>query len=102
MNVFNRVMLNSKIDYVREPVCLLFSQVGHVQKVSLVPGKVHEMRTLSLKPLLFGKKKYVKYFFIVSSSDKCKRHAVTAEPQHRRMSTYQCPKINVGYMKIGQ
>ncbi|XP_061583205.1 transmembrane prolyl 4-hydroxylase [Cololabis saira] len=28
-------------------------KVGHVQKVSLVPGKVHEMRTLSLKPLLF-------------------------------------------------
>uniref|UniRef100_A0A3Q1BY01 Fe2OG dioxygenase domain-containing protein n=1 Tax=Amphiprion ocellaris TaxID=80972 RepID=A0A3Q1BY01_AMPOC len=28
-------------------------RVGHVQKVSLVPGKVHEMRTLSLKPLLF-------------------------------------------------
>ncbi|XP_038135764.1 transmembrane prolyl 4-hydroxylase-like [Cyprinodon tularosa] len=30
-------------------------RVGHVQKVSLVPDKVHEMRTLSLKPLLFGK-----------------------------------------------
>uniref|UniRef100_A0A3Q0SKD6 Prolyl 4-hydroxylase, transmembrane n=1 Tax=Amphilophus citrinellus TaxID=61819 RepID=A0A3Q0SKD6_AMPCI len=28
-------------------------RVGHVQKVSLMPGKVHEMRTLSLKPLLF-------------------------------------------------
>ncbi|XP_037635856.1 transmembrane prolyl 4-hydroxylase [Sebastes umbrosus] len=28
-------------------------RVGHVQKVSLVPSKVHEMRTLSLKPLLF-------------------------------------------------
>ncbi|KAI1890295.1 hypothetical protein AGOR_G00152270 [Albula goreensis] len=28
-------------------------RVGHVQKVSLVPNKVHEMRTLSLKPLLF-------------------------------------------------
>ncbi|XP_028302728.1 transmembrane prolyl 4-hydroxylase [Gouania willdenowi] len=28
-------------------------RVGHVQKVTLVPGKVHEMRTLSLKPLLF-------------------------------------------------
>ncbi|XP_062854207.1 transmembrane prolyl 4-hydroxylase [Trichomycterus rosablanca] len=28
-------------------------RVGHVQKVSLVPGKVHEMKTLSLKPLLF-------------------------------------------------
>ncbi|XP_071768798.1 transmembrane prolyl 4-hydroxylase [Centroberyx gerrardi] len=28
-------------------------RVGHVQKVSLVPDKVHEMRTLSLKPLLF-------------------------------------------------
>lgn len=31
--------------------------MGHVQKVSLVPGKVHEMKTLSLKPLLFGKDK---------------------------------------------
>ncbi|KAK1796572.1 hypothetical protein P4O66_009614 [Electrophorus voltai] len=28
-------------------------RVGHVQKVSLAPGKMHEMRTLSLKPLLF-------------------------------------------------
>uniref|UniRef100_A0A7N8XLS6 Prolyl 4-hydroxylase, transmembrane b n=1 Tax=Mastacembelus armatus TaxID=205130 RepID=A0A7N8XLS6_9TELE len=28
-------------------------RVGHVQRVSLVPGKLHEMRTLSLKPLLF-------------------------------------------------
>ncbi|KAM3877705.1 transmembrane prolyl 4-hydroxylase [Diretmus argenteus] len=28
-------------------------RVGHVQKVSLVPDKEHEMRTLSLKPLLF-------------------------------------------------
>lgn len=28
-------------------------RVGHVQEVSLVSGKVHEMRTLSLKPLLF-------------------------------------------------
>lgn len=33
----------------------LSCQVGHVQKVSLVPGRVHDMRTLSLKPLLFGK-----------------------------------------------
>ncbi|XP_029358724.1 transmembrane prolyl 4-hydroxylase [Echeneis naucrates] len=28
-------------------------RVGHVQRVSLIPGTVHEMRTLSLKPLLF-------------------------------------------------
>ncbi|TVK90560.1 Transmembrane prolyl 4-hydroxylase [Bagarius yarrelli] len=28
-------------------------RVGHVQKVSLVPGKMHEIKTLSLKPLLF-------------------------------------------------
>lgn len=28
-------------------------RVGHVQKVSLLPNKVHEMRTLSMKPLLF-------------------------------------------------
>lgn len=32
-------------------------QVGHVQRVALVPGKVHEMRTLSLKPLLFGERR---------------------------------------------
>lgn len=30
-------------------------QVGHVQRVSIVPNKIHEMRTLSLKPLLFGR-----------------------------------------------
>ncbi|XP_031733980.1 transmembrane prolyl 4-hydroxylase-like isoform X2 [Anarrhichthys ocellatus] len=29
-------------------------RVGHVQQVSLVPDRTHEMRTLSLKPLLFG------------------------------------------------
>ncbi|XP_041861069.1 transmembrane prolyl 4-hydroxylase-like [Melanotaenia boesemani] len=28
-------------------------RVGHVQQVSLVPDKTHEMKTLSLKPLLF-------------------------------------------------
>ncbi|XP_028265198.1 transmembrane prolyl 4-hydroxylase-like [Parambassis ranga] len=28
-------------------------RVGHVQRVSIVPNKIHEMRTLSLKPLLF-------------------------------------------------
>ncbi|KAG5838530.1 hypothetical protein ANANG_G00224630 [Anguilla anguilla] len=28
-------------------------RVGHIQKISLVPNRVHEMRTLSLKPLLF-------------------------------------------------
>ncbi|KAK6482312.1 transmembrane prolyl 4-hydroxylase-like [Huso huso] len=28
-------------------------KVGHVQKVALVPNKVHELKTLSLKPLLF-------------------------------------------------
>lgn len=30
-------------------------QVGHVQQVSLVPDRTHEMKTISLKPLLFGK-----------------------------------------------
>lgn len=30
-------------------------QVGYVQQVSLVPDRTHEMKTLSLKPLLFGK-----------------------------------------------
>lgn len=28
-------------------------RVGHVQRISLVPDKTHEMKTLSLKPLLF-------------------------------------------------
>lgn len=28
-----------------------------MQRVALVPGKVHEMRTLSLKPLLFGERR---------------------------------------------
>ncbi|KAM6924855.1 transmembrane prolyl 4-hydroxylase-like [Xenentodon cancila] len=28
-------------------------RVGHIQKVSLVPDRTHEMKTLSLKPLLF-------------------------------------------------
>ncbi|XP_051281684.1 transmembrane prolyl 4-hydroxylase-like [Dicentrarchus labrax] len=28
-------------------------RVGHVQQVSLVPGRTHEMKTISLKPLLF-------------------------------------------------
>uniref|UniRef100_A0A1A8DDQ5 Prolyl 4-hydroxylase, transmembrane (Endoplasmic reticulum) n=1 Tax=Nothobranchius kadleci TaxID=1051664 RepID=A0A1A8DDQ5_NOTKA len=28
-------------------------RVGHVQRVSIVPDRTHEMRTLSLKPLLF-------------------------------------------------
>lgn len=35
--------------------CFLF-KVGHKQKVELVPNKIHYMKTLSLKPLLFGKK----------------------------------------------
>uniref|UniRef100_A0A8C6TAV8 Prolyl 4-hydroxylase, transmembrane (endoplasmic reticulum) n=1 Tax=Neogobius melanostomus TaxID=47308 RepID=A0A8C6TAV8_9GOBI len=46
---------SSKVEYQRD-----FSlprvegiRVGHVQKVSLTPGKSHHMRTLSLKPLLF-------------------------------------------------
>ncbi|MEQ2177586.1 hypothetical protein GOODEAATRI_005078 [Goodea atripinnis] len=30
-------------------------RVGHVQHVSIVPDRTHEMKTLSLKPLLFGK-----------------------------------------------
>lgn len=36
-------------------MCFVRLQVGHVQRVSLVPDKTHEMKTLSLKPLLFGK-----------------------------------------------
>lgn len=31
-------------------------KVGHKQKVELVPNKIHFMKTLSLKPLLFGKR----------------------------------------------
>lgn len=30
-------------------------QVGHVQQVSLLSDRTHEMKTISLKPLLFGK-----------------------------------------------
>ncbi|KAG7472286.1 hypothetical protein MATL_G00107340 [Megalops atlanticus] len=41
-------------------------RVGHVQKVSLVDGRVHEMRTLSLKPLLFGE--------ILGGTVKCEVH----------------------------
>ena len=29
-------------------------QVGHVQHVSLTPDRTHKMKTISLKPLLFG------------------------------------------------
>ncbi|GAB0194468.1 transmembrane prolyl 4-hydroxylase [Grus japonensis] len=29
-------------------------KVGHTQRVELVPGRVHAVRTLSLKPLLFA------------------------------------------------
>lgn len=32
-------------------------KVGHKQKVELIPNKIHVMKTLSLKPLLFGKEK---------------------------------------------
>lgn len=31
------------------------TQVGHVQPVSLTPHRMHEMKTISLKPLIFGK-----------------------------------------------
>lgn len=34
--------------------CCAPAQVGHVQQVSLVADRTHAMRTLSLKPLLFG------------------------------------------------
>ena len=30
-------------------------QVGHIQKRQLSPGKMYEIKTLSLKPLIFGK-----------------------------------------------
>uniref|UniRef100_A0A3B3VKB4 Prolyl 4-hydroxylase, transmembrane n=1 Tax=Poecilia latipinna TaxID=48699 RepID=A0A3B3VKB4_9TELE len=45
----------SKPDFVRDVSLTRIEgiRVGHVQKVSLVPGRVHEMKTLSLKPLLF-------------------------------------------------
>ncbi|MEQ2175303.1 hypothetical protein GOODEAATRI_016713 [Goodea atripinnis] len=46
----------SKPDFIRDVSLTRVEgiRVGHVQQVALVPGKVHEMRTLSLKPLLFG------------------------------------------------
>ena len=31
-----------------------FEQVGYVRELNLVPGKVHKMRSLSLRPALFG------------------------------------------------
>ncbi|KAM4613511.1 transmembrane prolyl 4-hydroxylase [Polymixia lowei] len=45
----------SKLEFMRDVFLPRIEgiKVGHVQKVSLVPDKVHEMRTLSLKPLLF-------------------------------------------------
>ncbi|MEQ2277711.1 hypothetical protein XENORESO_006534 [Xenotaenia resolanae] len=45
----------SKPDFIRDVSLTRVEgiRVGHVQQVALVPGKVHEMRTLSLKPLLF-------------------------------------------------
>lgn len=36
------------------PLTPLYPQVGHTQRVELVPGRAHAVRTLSLKPLLFG------------------------------------------------
>lgn len=36
-------------------MCIVHVQVGHVQQVSLMPDRTHEMKTISLKPLLFGK-----------------------------------------------
>ncbi|CAB1353982.1 unnamed protein product, partial [Coregonus sp. 'balchen'] len=46
--IINVIALLLYVHYNNSP-----GEVGHVQKVSLVPGNVHEMRTLSLKPLLF-------------------------------------------------
>ncbi|AWP02760.1 putative transmembrane prolyl 4-hydroxylase-like [Scophthalmus maximus] len=45
----------SKADFLRDVSLARIEgiRVGHVQSVSLAPGKVHDMRTLSLKPLLF-------------------------------------------------
>lgn len=41
--------------YIKLKLCSVLIQVGHVQHVSVVPDRTHEMKTLSLKPLLFGK-----------------------------------------------
>lgn len=41
-------------------------QVGHVQKRQLSPGKVYEIKTLSLRPPIFGKKiKNFPKFFVI-------------------------------------
>lgn len=61
-NAFNiqLCLSDASLFCVRNPIivrltCYIFStQVGHVQRVSLVPDRTHNMRTLSLKPLLFG------------------------------------------------
>ncbi|KAJ3586943.1 hypothetical protein NHX12_013334 [Muraenolepis orangiensis] len=39
-------------------------RVGHVQRVSLMPDQTHQMKTLSLKPLLFGE--YHRYISVSS------------------------------------
>lgn len=36
-------------------ILFVLLQVGHVQPVSLIPHRTHEMKTISLKPLIFGK-----------------------------------------------
>ncbi|KAM6979774.1 transmembrane prolyl 4-hydroxylase [Aplochiton taeniatus] len=45
----------SESEFLRDPFLQRIEgiRVGHIQELSLVPGKVHEMKTLSLKPLLF-------------------------------------------------
>ena len=33
----------------------IFKQVGHVQEVEILPGVKRQMKTLSMRPLVFGK-----------------------------------------------
>ena len=34
---------------------IFFLQVGYVRELNLIPGKIHKMKTLSMRPALFGK-----------------------------------------------
>ena len=34
---------------------VLFFQVGHIQDVELIPGKIHKIETVNMKPEIFGK-----------------------------------------------
>lgn len=88
-------------------------QVGHVQKVSLVPGRVHEMRTLSLKPLLFGESQnkraahqheplVAKQWGREHSFPLLYSHLHHSRSGQTRSWVRVCSEINEGCIKLGQ